>query len=97
MGKSFTPAKPQSIKYNRLNPNTAFPLQRETNKIIGQRIVEGTKVCKTNFIFKEIIGKGHYGPIWLVEKLPDREKMVIKIMDKLKIYKTRSVETVMNE
>jgi serine/threonine protein kinase len=33
----------------------------------------------------------------LVEKLPDREKMVIKQMDKLKIYKTRSVETVMNE
>lgn len=53
MGKSFNPAKIKSIKYNPLNPNTVFPFQRETNKIMVQWVVEGTKICKTNFIFKE--------------------------------------------
>ena len=64
---------------------------------MNQRLIEGARKTKTNFIFREQIAKGQYGPIWLVERMPDREKLVIKEMSKLDIYRLHAVDTVINE
>ena len=64
LGKTYYPEKKLSLINNPMNPNTIFPLFRETNKIMNNRIVEGAKITKTNFLFKKIIGKGKYGSIW---------------------------------
>ena len=97
LGKTYYPDKKLSLITNPMNPNTLLPMLRETNKIINNRIVEGAKISKTNFLFKKIIGKGKYGPIWWVERLPDREQMVIKEMEKVKVYRMRAVDTIINE
>ena len=97
LGKTYYPEQKLSLINNPMNPNTIFPLFRETNKIMNNRIVEGAKITKTNFLFKKIIGKGKYGSIWQVERLPDREQMVIKEMEKVKVYRMRAVDTILNE
>lgn len=80
-----------------MNPNTLLPVLRETNKILNQRLVEGTKKSKANFRFMHQMACGQYGPIWLVERLPDREPLVIKEMRKVTIYRKQAVDSVLNE
>jgi hypothetical protein len=55
------------------------------------------EVSKSHFMFKRLIANGLFGPVWLAEKLPLREQMVIKVMDKCEIYHRRCVDTVLNE
>lgn len=55
------------------------------------------EISKSHFMFKRILGHGQFGPIWLAEKLPLRELMVVKVMDKCEVYNRRCVDTVLNE
>lgn len=79
-----------------MNPNSLF-LFRETNKIITQRVVGEKGIDKSNFVFKKVIGKSQFGTVWLVNKLPEMDQMVMKVMDKNDIYRKRCVDTVLNE
>jgi serine/threonine protein kinase len=97
MGKVFDPTKTSRIALSSMNPNTALPILRETNKILNQRLVTGAKKTKANFRYVKQIANGQYGPVWLVERLPNREPMVVKEMSKLTVYRKQAVDTVLNE
>lgn len=80
-----------------MNPNSALPFLRETNKILNQRVLDGARKTKANFRYEKQIANGQYGPIWLVEKLPERLPMVIKQISKLAAYRKQAVDSVLNE
>ena len=82
-----------------MNPKTIFPIFRMDDKILGFKIEKNAagEISKSHFIFKEIIGKGQFGMIWLVTKLPEMTNLVIKIIDKCDMYNKRCVETILNE
>ena len=80
-----------------MNPNTIFTFLRKTNRIISQRVIDQPGVNKSNFIFKKVIGKSQFGTVWLVNKIPECEPLVMKVMEKNEIYRRRCVDTVLNE
>ena len=81
-----------------MNPNTYFFLRpcRKDDGILALRI-DPEKVNKTHFVYEKLIAKSQFGQVWVVKKLPSMQKMVMKISEKTKIFKSRSVETVLNE
>ena len=75
------------MSYNPMNPNTLIPFYADKNKIISQRVIEYSQVEKSNFIFRKVIGRSKFGTIWLVDKIPEIEPMVVKVMEKTEIYR----------
>jgi serine/threonine protein kinase len=82
-----------------MNPNSIVPMLRMTNRILTLKLRNGAAgdISRSHFIFKTMLAQGQFGPVWLVEKLPDREKMVLKIIDKCKAYNRRCVDSSINE
>ena len=79
------------------NPNTILPCFRHNNKSLSMRIASDQEVCKSHFVFRKIVGKGQFGFVWKVFKLPEHIDYALKVMDKTQIYNKRCVDTVMNE
>ena len=82
-----TDKKKLKVTINPMNPNTLIPFYADKNKIISQRVIEYTQVEKSNFIFRKVIGRSQFGTIWLVDKIPEIEPMVVKVMEKTEIYR----------
>ena len=82
-----TDKKKFKVTINPMNPNTLIPFYADKNKIISQRVIEYTQVEKSNFIFRKVIGRSQFGTIWLVDKIPEIEPMVVKVMEKTEIYR----------
>ena len=82
-----TDKKKFKMSYNPMNPNTLIPFYADKNKIISQRVIEYSQVEKSNFIFRKVIGRSQFGTIWLVDKIPEIEPMVVKVMEKTEIYR----------
>jgi serine/threonine protein kinase len=82
-----------------MNPNSIFPVLRMTNRILSLKMKKGAAgdISRSHFIFSKLLAEGQFGPVYLVEKLPDKEKMVMKIISKCKAYNRRCVDTVINE
>ena len=76
----------KSIKRDPLNP-VNYPCMRDNKGIISQRQIGCTEIDVQNFIFKQTIGRSRYGSVWLVEKMPEMELMVLKVMEKAIIYR----------
>ena len=51
----------------------------------------------THFVLEKLIAKAQYGQVWVVRKLPNQQRMVLKTMNKTEIFKSRSIDTVLNE
>jgi len=85
--------------FHQSNPNSIVPCFRNNARIMSEKLDHGAagEISKSHFMFKRILGYGQFGPIWLAEKLPLRELMVVKVMDKCEIYHRRCVDTVLNE
>ena len=82
-----------------MNPNAPLPLFRSDSRILLQKLKNGAagEISRSHFVFKNILAQGQFGPVWLVEKLPEGEQMVMKIMDKCMAYNRRCVDTITNE
>ena len=53
-----------------------------TQKVVGCKDID-----VQNFIFKKTIGRSRYGTVWIVEKMPEMETLVLKVMEKNEIYR----------
>ena len=56
-----------------------------------------TVVSKNDFNLIKVIGRGSYGKVWKVEHKQLKMKLAIKVMSKLRIIDTRSVDNIINE
>ena len=81
-----------------MNPNSYWFLApcRQNDKILALRI-DQDKVNKTHFVFEKLLNMSQFGQVWVARKLPSQARMVVKIMNKTDVFKTRSVDTVLNE
>lgn len=85
-------------RFSLMNPNSHWILKPclQSQKILALR-VDPDKVNKTHFIFEKLINNSQYGQVWVAIKLPSQQKMIIKTMQKTEIFKSRSVDSVLNE
>ena len=85
-------------RWSKMNPNCYAVVApfRQNEKILALRI-DPDKVNKTHFVFEKLICNAQYGQVWVARKLPSRKLMVIKTMLKTEVFKSRSVDTVLNE
>ena len=81
-----------------MNPNLFWFLRpcRQDDKILALRI-DPDKVNKTHFKFEKLVANSQFGQVWVVRKLPSMHRLIIKISQKTKIFKSRSIETALNE
>ncbi|CAD8059441.1 unnamed protein product [Paramecium sonneborni] len=56
-----------------------------------------TVISISNFTQKNVIGKGGFGKVWMVENKKSKSLYAMKIMSKAKIIAKKSVQSVMNE
>ena len=54
-------------------------------------------MCKDDFEFQYVIGKGGFGKVWKVKKNGNNQLYAMKKMSKLLIVNKRSIHSIMNE
>ncbi len=63
----------------------------------GDRGGDFPGITPRQYVFKSIIGKGGFGEVWKATHVGDKKTYAIKVMNKVKILSSKSVESVMDE